>query len=106
VELDKVYDGKYMLRQLFLAPPDEMTAQCNDEPTKSWVLKGEQPLSKKGVGRGFYHRDVICSMVGPEKSWSMGKVTRDTGMVQSSWCRFVTLHFVVHFGQVGCVNNN
>ncbi|KAJ7865737.1 hypothetical protein B0H14DRAFT_3442767 [Mycena olivaceomarginata] len=64
VELDKVYDGKYVLRRLVLAPHDEMTAQCNDGPTKSWVLEGEQPLRKKGVGRGLHRSDVICSTVG------------------------------------------
>ncbi|KAJ7301858.1 hypothetical protein DFH08DRAFT_723814 [Mycena albidolilacea] len=42
----------------------QMTAQCNDGPTKSWVLEGEQPLCKKGVGRGLHHSDVICSTVG------------------------------------------
>ncbi|KAJ7321244.1 hypothetical protein DFH08DRAFT_970114 [Mycena albidolilacea] len=64
VELDKMYDGKYVLRRLVLAPHDEMTAQCNDGPTKSWVLEGEQPLRKKGVGRGLHRSDVICSTVG------------------------------------------
>jgi hypothetical protein len=64
VELDKDYDGKYVLRRLVLAPHDEMTAQCNDGPTKSWVLEGEQPLRKKGVGRGLHRSDVICSTVG------------------------------------------
>ncbi|KAJ7799025.1 hypothetical protein B0H14DRAFT_3492041 [Mycena olivaceomarginata] len=64
VELDKMYDDKYVLRQLVLAPHDEMTAQCNDGLTKSWVLEGEQPLRKKGVGRGLHRSDVICSTVG------------------------------------------
>ncbi|KAJ7186678.1 hypothetical protein C8R46DRAFT_880233, partial [Mycena filopes] len=41
-----------------------MTAQSNDGPTKSWVLEGEQPLRKKGVGRGLHRSDVICSTVG------------------------------------------
>ncbi|KAJ7706607.1 hypothetical protein B0H16DRAFT_1345852 [Mycena metata] len=41
-----------------------MTAQCNDGPKKSWVLEGEQPLRKKGVGRGLHRSDVICSTVG------------------------------------------
>ncbi|KAJ7123914.1 hypothetical protein C8R46DRAFT_928093 [Mycena filopes] len=38
--------------------------QSNDGPTKSWVLEGEQPLRKKGVGRGLHRSDVICSTVG------------------------------------------
>ncbi|KAJ7929481.1 hypothetical protein B0H13DRAFT_1462300, partial [Mycena leptocephala] len=40
-EVEKKYDGMYLLRRLVLAPHDEMTAQCNDGPTKSWVLEGE-----------------------------------------------------------------
>jgi hypothetical protein len=28
------------------------------------VLEGEQPLRKKGVGRGLHRSDVICSTVG------------------------------------------
>ncbi|KAJ7808094.1 hypothetical protein B0H14DRAFT_3762916 [Mycena olivaceomarginata] len=64
VELDKMYDGKYVLQRLVLTPHDEMTAQCNDGPTKSWVLEGEQPLHKKGVGQGLHCSDVICSTVG------------------------------------------
>ncbi|KAF7371832.1 hypothetical protein MVEN_00040000 [Mycena venus] len=64
VELDKMYDGNYVLHRLVLALHDEMTAQYNDGPTKSWVLEGEQPLRKKGVGRGLHRSDVICSTVG------------------------------------------
>ncbi|KAJ7300665.1 hypothetical protein DFH08DRAFT_1090539, partial [Mycena albidolilacea] len=60
VELDKMYDGKYVLWRLVLAPHDEMTAQCNDGPTKSWVLESEQLLRKKGVGRGLHCSDAIC----------------------------------------------
>ncbi|KAK0466625.1 hypothetical protein IW261DRAFT_1346539, partial [Armillaria novae-zelandiae] len=33
----------------------------NDGQMKSWVLDGEQPLKKKGVGRGIHQSDVICS---------------------------------------------
>ncbi|KAI5990947.1 hypothetical protein EDD15DRAFT_2169699 [Pisolithus albus] len=29
-----------------------------------WILDGEQPLRKKGVGRGLHQSDVICSTVG------------------------------------------
>ncbi|KAJ3739808.1 hypothetical protein DFH05DRAFT_1537831 [Lentinula detonsa] len=43
---------------------DEMTAQTNDGPKYSWVYKGEQPLLKKGVGRGLHQSNVICSTVG------------------------------------------
>ncbi|KAJ7805655.1 hypothetical protein B0H14DRAFT_3770830, partial [Mycena olivaceomarginata] len=57
VKVEKKYDGMYVLRRLVLAPHDEMTAECNDGPTKSWVLEGEQPLRKKGVGRGLHRSD-------------------------------------------------
>ncbi|KAH9913281.1 uncharacterized protein B0H18DRAFT_888533, partial [Fomitopsis serialis] len=30
----------------------------------SWVLEGEQPLKKKGQGRGMHQSEVICSTVG------------------------------------------
>ncbi|KIL57051.1 hypothetical protein M378DRAFT_33779, partial [Amanita muscaria Koide BX008] len=36
----------------------------NDGKGKSWVLEGEHPLKKKGVGRGIHQSDVICSTVG------------------------------------------
>jgi hypothetical protein len=41
-----------------------MTAQANDNREKSWILEGEQPLRKKGVGQGIHQRDVICSTMG------------------------------------------
>lgn len=64
VEVTKDYPGLCVLRRLVLCPHDEMTAQCNDGPTKSWVLEGKQPLRKKGVGRGLHRSDVICSTFG------------------------------------------
>ena len=48
-------------RKLVLVAHDEMTAQANDGKKKSWVLDGEQPLRKKGVGHGLQQSDVICS---------------------------------------------
>jgi len=51
-------------RKLVLVAHDEMTAQANDGKTMSWVWRGEQPLKKKGVGRGIHQSDVICSTVG------------------------------------------
>lgn len=36
----------------------------NDGTRWSWVLNGEQPLRKKGQGRGIHQSDVICSTVG------------------------------------------
>ncbi|KIJ39628.1 hypothetical protein M422DRAFT_174797 [Sphaerobolus stellatus SS14] len=38
--------------------------QSNDSQQMSWVWKGEQPLKKKGIGRGLHQSDFICSTVG------------------------------------------
>ncbi|KDQ30052.1 hypothetical protein PLEOSDRAFT_1036066 [Pleurotus ostreatus PC15] len=52
---------------------DEMTSQVNDGKKRSWVLEGEQPLKKKGVGRGVHQSDVVCSTFGwlPEASQTL-----------------------------------
>jgi len=42
---------------------DEMTAQAHDGLKFSWILDGEQPLKKKGAGRGLHQSDFICSTV-------------------------------------------
>ncbi|KAH9014353.1 hypothetical protein EDB83DRAFT_2529312 [Lactarius deliciosus] len=39
-----------LTQKLVLLAHDEMTAQSNDDEKMSWVLDGEQPLKKKGVG--------------------------------------------------------
>ena len=59
--------------KLVLLAHDEMTAQSNDDTNMSWVLDGEQPLKKKGVGRGLHQSDVICSTKGwlPEASQTL-----------------------------------
>ncbi|KAJ6469984.1 hypothetical protein C8R45DRAFT_1105075 [Mycena sanguinolenta] len=68
-ELEKMYDGKYVWRRLVLCSHDEMTAQCNDGPLKTWVLESEQPLRKKGVGRGLHHSDPLWDILPtPERS--------------------------------------
>ena len=36
----------------------------NDGPKAGWVLDGEQPLKKKGPGRGLHQSDVICLTFG------------------------------------------
>ena len=54
----------FVERRLVLVPQDEMTAQANDGVKKSWVLEGEQPLKKKGAGRGIHQSDVICATHG------------------------------------------
>ena len=51
-------------RKLVLVAHDESTCQANDGPKAGWVMEGEQPLKKKGVGRGLYQSDVICSTFG------------------------------------------
>ncbi len=51
-------------QKLVLVAHDKMTAQANDGWTKSWVLDGEQPLKKKGVGCRIHQSDVICSTYG------------------------------------------
>ena len=51
-------------RKLVVLAHDEMTAQANDGKTMSWVWQGEQPLKKKGVGRGLHQSDMICSTFG------------------------------------------
>jgi hypothetical protein len=65
--------GNYIEPRLVLVPQDKMTAQANDSLKKSWVPEGEQPLKKKGVGRGIHQSDVICATVGwvKEASQSM-----------------------------------
>ncbi|KAJ3847597.1 hypothetical protein EV368DRAFT_87552 [Lentinula lateritia] len=42
----------------------EMVTQAHDGQKKGWVLEGEQPLKKKGPGRGIHQSDFICSTVG------------------------------------------
>ena len=61
-EVQKLMDGP--TRRLVLVAQDEMTVQANDGKKKSWVLEGEQPLRKKGLGRGIHQSDVICSTYG------------------------------------------
>jgi len=76
----------YVEPRLVLVPQDEMTAQANDGLKKSWVPEGEQPLKKKGVGRGIHQSDVICATVGwvKEASQSMEyeKIMMGIGMEQ------------------------
>jgi hypothetical protein len=65
--------NNYVEPRLVLVPQDEMTAQANDGKKKSWVMGDEQPLKKKGVGRGIHQSDVICATMGwmKEASQSM-----------------------------------
>ncbi|KAJ7637857.1 hypothetical protein B0H17DRAFT_1277772 [Mycena rosella] len=49
---------------LVLTAHDEMTAQANDGQKAVWIMKGENPIRKKGVGRGVHRNDIICSTFG------------------------------------------
>ena len=50
--------------KLVLLAHNESTCTANDGPKASWVLEGEQPILKKGAGRGSHCSDVICSTFG------------------------------------------
>jgi hypothetical protein len=50
--------------KLVLVAHDESTNTANDRPKASWVMEGEQPILKKGVGRGSHRSDVISSTHG------------------------------------------
>jgi hypothetical protein len=52
------------VRKLVLIAHDKSTNTANDRPQASWVLEGEQPILKKGAGRGSHRSDVICSTYG------------------------------------------
>src|SRR5882762_4494847 len=52
------------MRKLVLVTHNESTNTANDGPKASWVMEGEQPILKKGAGRGSCRSDVICSMYG------------------------------------------
>jgi hypothetical protein len=52
------------LRKLVLCAHDESTMQVNDGEKVGWGPKDEQPLLKKGAGRGSHQSDIICSTCG------------------------------------------
>lgn len=55
---------------------DEAMMQANDGEKEGWVYEGEQPLRKKGAGRGFHQSDAICLTYG----WLKGaSVTMEYG---------------------------
>ena len=51
-------------RRIVLVAHDKSTMQANDGEKEGWVMNGEQPLKKKGAGRGLHQGDVICSTYG------------------------------------------
>jgi hypothetical protein len=56
--------GTFIRPRYVVCAHDECTTQANDAHKKMWVLDGEQPIRKKGVGRGIHLSEVICSTVG------------------------------------------
>jgi hypothetical protein len=63
-------------RRIVLVAHDESTMQANDGEKEGWVMNGEQPLKKKGAGRGLHQSDIICSTHG----WLKGaSVTMEYG---------------------------
>ena len=58
-------------RRLVLVAHDEATMQANDGEKAGWLLDGEQPLKKKGVGRELHQSDVICLTYGWLKGASL-----------------------------------
>ena len=76
VETKIIKQSKPGERRLVLVAHDESTMQANDGEKEGWVLDGEHPLQKKGVGRGLHQSDVICSTYG----WLKGaSVTMEYG---------------------------
>jgi hypothetical protein len=47
-------------RRIVLVAHDKATMQANDGDKEGWVLDREQPLKKKGAGRGLHQSDIIC----------------------------------------------
>ena len=63
-------------RRIVLVAHDKATMQANDGDKEGWVLDGEQPLKKKGAGRGLHQSEIICSIYG----WLKGaSVTMEYG---------------------------
>ena len=46
-------------RRIVLVAHDEATMQANDGDKEGWVLDGEQPLKKKGAGRGLHQSHLL-----------------------------------------------
>jgi len=64
VETEILKPRNFVEKLLVLCSHDDSTTQANDGQMEGWVLDGEQPLKKKGSGRGLHQSDVICSTVG------------------------------------------
>ena len=70
-------------RSLVLVAHAESTMQANDGEKEGWVMNEEQPLKKKGAGRGLHQSHVICSTYGWLKvhmsQWNMAKIMKGIG---------------------------
>ena len=70
-------------RSLVLVAHAESTMQANDGEKEGWVMNEEQPLKKKGAGRGLHQCDIICSTYGwlnvQVSQWNMAKIMKGIG---------------------------
>jgi len=95
-EVEKIFPEG---RKLVLVAHDEMTAQAHDGQKMSWVWQGEQPLKKKGAGRGLHQSDFICSTVGWLKEASK---TLEYGKNHDGfWNGELFVKQVSHYSQIG-----
>ncbi|KAJ7652727.1 hypothetical protein DFH06DRAFT_1270261 [Mycena polygramma] len=60
--------------------------EANDANKSKWVLKGEMPIRKKGVGHGIHRSDIICSTCGhiddAGEGMEYGRITRGIGTLE------------------------
>lgn len=47
-----------------LVPQDETTVHTNEGPCRAWLKGDQQPLKRKGNGRGIHVSDFICETTG------------------------------------------
>src|ERR1700720_2373183 len=76
------------VRKLVLCAHDESTMQANDGDKAGWGPEDEQPLLKKGVGRGSHRSDVFAQQWDGLKkqvnSLNTEKIMMDTGLASFS----------------------
>ena len=51
-------------KELVLVPQDECIVHTNNSPRRAWLKGDQQPLKKKGNGRGIHICGWICEMTG------------------------------------------
>ena len=64
VEIELIKQLQPGERRIVLVAHDKLTMQTNNSEKEGWVLEEEQPLKKKGAGRGLHQSDAICSTYG------------------------------------------